>query len=462
MLYVDQPVQVGYSFDELVFSTLDLLDGSVTPVNGSFDAIQTNNTFVKGLLPSQNIDAFPNTTANAAKVLWEFTQIWLQEFPEYQSSDDRVSLWSVSYGGHWGPGLMAHLESQNRKMRDGTLTSPLRSITPIHLDTLGIINGCIDAKIESPFYLQMATNNTYGLQTIPEDAYQQALTNLTMDGGCNDLIDQCRAFATADPENTGTNATINEACATATQFCFQFVQGAYTETSGRNAFDISRPTLSVFPPNYIIGFLNQEWVQKDLGVQVNFTISSNNIVNKFFGETGDAVRVTIDTINYVAQSGIKIALVYGDRDYRCNWLGGEAISLAMEHQSSSNFRAAGYSSIDTNSTYQGGVVRQYGGISFSRVFDAGHAAGAFQPETVSKIFDRVMFNKDVATGMIDVSNASYSSEGPESSFEIKNVLPGAPENECYTWDAPFTCTAEQLQALANGTAVVRDFIVTAP
>ncbi|KAJ4352254.1 uncharacterized protein N0V89_007601 [Didymosphaeria variabile] len=203
--------------------------------------------------------------------------------------------------------------------------------------------------------------------------------------------------------------------------------------------------------------MNQDWVQKDLGASVNFTINSNNVANMFLGETGDVAVVSIDTINYVAQSGIKVALVFGDRDYR--WFGGEAVSLAMEHESSVQFREAGYSPITTNSTYQGGVVRQYNGISFSRVFDAGHAAGAYQPETVSKIFDRVTLNKDVATGKINLGDAPYSSQGPVSSFEIKNVLPTPPKNECYTWAIADTCTTEQIAALANGTAAVRDYIV---
>lgn len=96
MLYIDQPVSVGFSFNEAVASTLDLLTGSVTPINGSLEAVQTNATFVKGLLPSQDTDAFPNTTANTAKVLWQFTQIWLQEFSEHESCDDRVSIWTNS------------------------------------------------------------------------------------------------------------------------------------------------------------------------------------------------------------------------------------------------------------------------------------------------------------------------------------------------------------------------------
>lgn len=64
--------------------------------------------------------------------------------------------------------------------------------------------------------------------------------------------------------------------------------------------------------------------------------------------------------------------MYGDRDYQCNWLGGEQISLAIQSSISDNFRKAGYADIHTNPTTVGGAVRQYGNLTFSRVFDAGH------------------------------------------------------------------------------------------
>lgn len=133
----------------------------------------------------------------------------------------------------------------------------------------------------------------------------------------------------------------------------------------------------------------------------------------------------------------------------------------MAYPSASSFRAAGYENISTTATSPGGVVRQHNKVSFSRIFDAGHAVGAFQPETVSSIFDRVMFDQDVATGNVDIcSNRSYTSQGPASSFHIKNKLPPSPKNECYVWDATSTCTEEELLALKEGTAVVKDFIVT--
>jgi len=64
--------------------------------------------------------------------------------------------------------------------------------------------------------------------------------------------------------------------------------------------------------------MNQDWVQRELGVPLNFTVGSRSVLNSFFGVTGDPFIVSIDTINHVAESGIKIALIYGDRDYRCN------------------------------------------------------------------------------------------------------------------------------------------------
>jgi hypothetical protein len=131
----------------------------------------------------------------------------------------------------------------------------------------------------------------------------------------------------------------------------------------------------------------------------------------------------------------------------------------MSYPSAPNFRSAGYENISTNSSYRGGVVRQHKKISFSRVFEAGHAIGAFQPETVSKIFDRVMFDRDVATGDVNTLHGSYSSTGPKSSFDIKNKLPSSPKSVCYLWDAVNTCTADELKALVDGTAVVKDFVL---
>jgi hypothetical protein len=100
MLYIDQPVQVGFSYDTLVNATFSLtgisngMTGFVTP-NGT-----ANETEIPGTFPSQSLQGTSNTTRNAARVLWHFMQVWLQEFPEYHTSDERVSVWGNSVSKH--------------------------------------------------------------------------------------------------------------------------------------------------------------------------------------------------------------------------------------------------------------------------------------------------------------------------------------------------------------------------
>lgn len=130
----------------------------------------------------------------------------------------------------------------------------------------------------------------------------------------------------------------------------------------------------------------------------------------------------------------------------------------MSYPEASGFQAAGYTDLLTNSSYTGGLVRQHNKVSFTRVFDAGHAVGAFQPETVSRIFDRVMFDKDVATGDELVSN-NYSTSGPMDVFGVKNMLKEVKGHECYIWDVVYTCDEDEKEDLTNGEAVVENFIL---
>ena len=140
----------------------------------------------------------------------------------------------------------------------------------------------------------------------------------------------------------------------------------------RYHFDITAPLTNAFPPKFAAGYLNTREIQQALGVPLNFTGSSAPVA-KIFEATGDFVRGhNLAILGQLLDRGIKLAMVYGDRDYQCNWLGGEKVSLAINSSASADFRKAGYANIETNASYVGGVVRQHGNLSFSRVFQAGH------------------------------------------------------------------------------------------
>jgi hypothetical protein len=140
--------------------------------------------------------------------------------------------------------------------------------------------------------------------------------------------------------------------------------------------------------------------------------------------------------------------------------GGELVSLAIPHSASDSFSAAGYSPIHTNASYTGGQVRQHGNLSFSRVYQAGHEVPAYQPETAYEIFMRVLFNKDISTGLEGTGEGTdYSSTGPDDTLGFRNEQFEQPLQFCYTLDPGSTCTEGQIEGLLDGSATVCSWIV---
>jgi carboxypeptidase C (cathepsin A) len=333
----------------------------------------------------------------------------------------------------------------------------------LDLDTLGIENGCIDLVSQMRSFPDFVFNNTYGLQLINQTVHDAIIQNITdPNGGCLALATQCRELASVgDPQFNANNDTVNQACSLAGQACLPYTQLS-EQLAQRSSFDIAQHAQQTLPTYYQVSFFNQRWVQEALGVPVNYTEDAN-FNNLYFFETGDAVRQTKVHLESLLQNNLQVALVYGDRDARCPWTGVENVSLVVDYPSAHNFRSSGYTPIRTNPSHASGVVRQFGTFSFSRIFDAGHEVSAFQPETLSKIFDRIMFRRDVATGTVRVPQGSrYQTKGPLSSWSIKNKLPPLPPISCYAQNPTATCTQDQLEALANGTAVTHDFFVLSP
>ncbi len=82
MLYLDQPVQTGFSYDTLINGTVDetQLPFVVTPLSAAAPIPPLNSTFLLGTFPSQNPKSTANTTSTAALAAWHFMQIWMQQY----------------------------------------------------------------------------------------------------------------------------------------------------------------------------------------------------------------------------------------------------------------------------------------------------------------------------------------------------------------------------------------------
>lgn len=119
-----------------------------------------------------------------------------------------------------------------------------------------------------------------------------------------------------------------------------------------------------------------------------------------------------------------------------------------------NFSTAGYADIVVNDSYVGGAVRQFGNLSFSRIYDAGHFVPAYQPETAFQVFARIISGTAVSTGEI-VNPSSYNTSGPALSTK-SNKQGSSKPTVCWIRNIPGPqgCTNTQKNGILANSGVV--------
>lgn len=197
-----------------------------------------------------------------------------------------------------------------------------------------------------------------------------------------------------------------------------------------------------------------------------------------FSTTADSAFRYTNMIGALLDAGVRVSLLHGDRDYVCNWFGGEAVSLAIPHSRKAQFNAAGYAPVSLLPIIPDqtavGQVRQNGKLAFARVYQAGHEGPYYKPAVYFALFQRSILGLDLATGIIPATNG-YSTSGPASVRDVNRVPPSGPPQvdneliECYVDAVPILndtldprCTPNQYAALMDGTAVVKNRIVVSP
>lgn len=451
-----QPNQVGFSYDTPTNGSLDLLTSDLYTPPQVLPKSQPATTFLNGTFGSLNVSNIQNTTAIAGMAIWHMMQGFLGAFPQYAPNTTTmgVHLFAESYGGKYGPAFASIWNQQNKLRSNGTISQ--NGTVEIKLASVGIVNGCVDDLVQAPFYPVMAMDNTYGISTINPTRAKLANASFYAVGGCQDLIKQCRvAVAAQDPNNYGNVASVNGLCSNAYSSCVNNVMNPYQD-AGRSIYDITHFLPDSFPPSTYLEYLNTADVLAAIGSPVNFTQTSNEIVSAFTS-TGDYERKSyISEIASLLNAGIRVGLMYGDRDYICNWLGGEAISLAVAANTSSAYASAfpnaGYAPVIVNTSYIGGVVRQYGNLSFSRIYDAGHSVPAYQPETAFQIFARIMSGTSVSTGEV-INRSTYNTTGPMNATHT-NEVPASPDSTCYIRNIPDTCDDAEKSSIMNNQGTI--------
>ncbi|KAK5047377.1 hypothetical protein LTR84_006900 [Exophiala bonariae] len=390
MLYIDQPVQVGFSYSELVSAYMDgeseeiveLEDGAPCPEYAE----------ICGNFSKPDPSATSNSTAAAAPNFWITLQAFMATFPQYSSHGFHFG--SESYGGHYVPVFSQYILDQNDKN--------IAHARRIDLASILVGNGWFSPRLHlaSDYDFAFNSGNPYDLENLDDSVRTKVHDNYYGKGNCLDQLKACEA--------TGSDAV----CQAADQFCLENVQDPFIVALERDINDVREMVPSPFPGDFYAEYLQRPEVRQAIGAYQTY-IELNPTVGIAFDSTGDDAR-DLDIIHILGNlldKGVRVTLYAGDADYECNWLGVEAVADAVGAR---GFDEAGYTNITTPDQVTHGQVKQSSGFSFVRVFEAGHATGAFQPFLLQTIFARTVAGTDLATGNRQ-ANAYYQSQGPQRS-----------------------------------------------
>ncbi|KAJ6109737.1 Peptidase S10 serine carboxypeptidase [Penicillium sp. IBT 16267x] len=400
MLFISQPLGTGFSYSEEEA-------GSLNPITGSFEPASVAGA--QGRYPVINASMI-DTTNLAAEATWEVLQGFLGALPKLDSKikSKEFNLWTESYGGHYGPAFFDHFYEENQKIANGSVEG-----IQLEFNTLGIINGIIDEAIQAPHYPEFAVHNTYGIETVNKTVYDYMKFANEMPNGCQDQVAMCKA-------TNRTSLSDYSVCTEATNMCRDNVEGPYYTFSGRGTYDIRHPSDDPTPPSYYEKYLAKDSVMNALGVDLNYT-GSNSEVYYAFQQTGDFIWPNfIEDLEDILTRPVRVALIYGDADYICNWFGGQAISLATKYKHSKEFQAAGYAPFLVDGV-EYGETREYGNFSFTRVYEAGHEVPFYQPIAALQLFNRTLNGWELPTGEKKLT-AGFGSSGPASATHTQSSV----------------------------------------
>ncbi|KAH3673537.1 hypothetical protein WICMUC_003644 [Wickerhamomyces mucosus] len=318
VIFLDQPVGVGYSYgDEKV-----------------------------------------STTYAAAKDVFIFLELFYQKFPQFIKNDFHIA--GESYAGHYIPAIAS--EIINHADRSFELTSVL------------IGNGITDSLVQDKYYQPMACGLGGYKKVLDDDACDKMEKDYPR---CARLVEACYS------------SKIAFTCVPATIYCSDVLLGPYEKT-GLNYYDIrsaceSDNGLCYNGIDNVEQYLNLPYVQEALGSEVEKFSGCNDEVFSNFAYTGDESKPLQSYITELLDKGYPVLIYAGDKDFICNWLGNLAWTNDLDWILADSYRKEFLKPWYHNDGSVAGQIKSFGGLTFLRVFDAGHMVPYDQPEVSLKM-----------------------------------------------------------------------------
>lgn len=317
MLYIDQPVGVGFSY---------------------------GNTTV-------------GTSREAAQNTWQFLQIFLSDPKFSYLAKNKFAIWTESYGGHYGPVFAAHFLDQNAAIAKGEIKG-----IHLNLQVLGIGDGLTDPLNQYPGYLTYSLTNKYH-PLVSVATVEAANTSFFKSGGCQDLIEGCYA-------SNGANTTV---CSKAQSFCNDRILSPLA--GNYDVYYVLSENPDPYPPD-LTPYLTSSNLTSRIGSETTWQ-QTNDVVYENFAKTGDWMTNSRIELQQVIKAGVRTIIYDGDADYILNYQGVEAMINALQTQFTAEFHTQTFKNF-TVAGQPAGLYKNAGTFHYVRIFGAGHEVPAYK------------------------------------------------------------------------------------
>ncbi|KAF4972842.1 hypothetical protein FSARC_668 [Fusarium sarcochroum] len=341
LLFVDQPISVGYSHGQRI----------------------------------------PNGLVEASEMMDQFLRQFMIAYPELADRDFYIA--GESYGGSWVPALAATiLRSQDsspdsderlqlQQESDHIVAVPLKSLPNkprINLKGVMIGNGLIRRSIQNIGFFETVCS---GPDSLFNSSQCQEWAPRAM--WCETHLSICE-----------TEGMDSAACKDAEVKC-SAIGDFVVNDMHRNPYDFRQhcedPETCYSEMEYINEYLNRTDIKAALGVPQNVSFQGISFdVLKQWEKVGDLWRSSDEYVNYLLESNIRVLIYVGDKDLYCNAAGMRLLvdrGLYWHGQPFLRFRELSPWYVGSK---QAGRWKSFGPLTYAEITDAGHMSPFDKPQ----------------------------------------------------------------------------------
>lgn len=358
MVFLDQPIGVGYSYS--AWTNGSKMEKAPARTYDTPSAARDTSAFLH-LLALHAKDVFGGSGPDGSGI-------------------SSFHMAGESYAGRYLP-LLAH---QVLEDNEEAIAHPERGVQPLPLASILIGNGITSPKDQYPAYVSYACDNKYGFGNNGSFYDKKTCDDL------KDAIPTCLALVDKCNKNGPGPDYDLLACKGALDYCEGKLSEPWTEITKSSPYNWNH-SAEYEEENWVAAFLNDHDVKVALGVDGAKSgdkhdgtfIGCSDAVGKQFEKTGDGARESTWAVKSVLEKGTRVLAYSGQYDWICNTDGNSKWTYDLEWSGGDDFRNAPTEEWYTLGQEKGesaGLFKNSGLFTYAEVKASGHFVPHDQPE----------------------------------------------------------------------------------